>query len=694
MLHAVDAEDIYALIEDVVVREIDQAHLSRVRGLENCAPRELASAVRSVMSRADVELNYIAVPYLRERLAQRMAGSGDVNLPQVAAEIAELLQLSDEEITILIVLHAIQESGDLQSCLRDENGREALRALAACCRCDVAEFSELTRRGSKLENYGLVQYRGQRDSWDDINLSAPLMYSFISGGIDDLRAGLFAEPRRAQYVPEEFAVPRNECDVMAGVLKRSGALLLSGRPGVGKTEFAYALAESQGRRVRALTVEISGLYMFSSRDSGSRDRLLLTRMAKSLVDPATEVLLIDEADALLQGAGGFLSMLGGGTYDKAELNELLEELHVPSIWITNAISRIPASAMRRFAHVYDFPRPDLRTRERMLSERLQQQEVTTAPRFARNTARRYDLSPAAIERLVSVMKAAEDPSTVAEEYLQAAAGGPLADEFRSLPAPVGEFDPQLCAADPPATELLTHVQRRSDAGRGVRLLFAGPPGGGKTQFALYLAAELGREAMLRRPSDLLSPYVGMAEKQIAAMFREARQSGAVLVLDEADALLGDRSNARRSWELSQAAEFLQGIQEFPGILIACTNRVEHIDPALRRRFHRHAHFGALRADMLPAALGRFFPQHTWGAETTSLRKLSTGPALMMSDIATAADVLEFVDDGEIEEAGNGQGSVPAVCSVDRSVAVPSADRIVAEILSNASARDMTRGIGF
>ena len=683
LLHAAEPEDIYALIEEVVVHEVDQSQLSRVKGLEKCAPRELASAVRALMNRADVELNYIAVPYLRKRLSKRVAADGNTPMPQVAAEIAELLDLSDEETTILVVLHAVQESGDLQGCLRDENGREALRAVAASAGCSVAEFSEHTRQGSRLQSYGLIQYRGHRDSWDDINLSSPLMYSFTSGGIADLRAGLFSGPRSAEYVPEDFAVPRSECAVMAGVLKRRGSLLLAGRPGVGKTEFAYALAESLGKRVHALTVDASGLSMFPGRESGSRDRLLLTRMAQSLLDPDSEILLIDEADALLQGAGGLLSMLGGGNYDKAELNELLEQLAVPSIWITNSVSRIPSSAMRRFGHVYDFPRPDLRTRERMLTERLQQQEVSAAPRFARNTASRYDLSPAAIERLVAVMKAAEDPGVVAEEYLQAASGGPLAAEFRSLPAPAGEFDPQLCAAEPPAQELLADVQRRAEAGRGVRLLFAGPPGGGKTQFALYLAAELGREAMLRRPSDLLSPYVGVAEKQIAAMFREARQTGAVLVLDEADALLGDRSNARRSWELSQAAEFLQGIQEFPGILIACTNRVEHIDPALRRRFHRHAHFGALPPHMLPAALTRFFPDLEWETASPEVKRLSAGPALMMSDIATAADVLEFSCVTECTEEATDAEARDLV-----------RDRIVAEILSNATARDMSHSIGF
>lgn len=174
---------------------------------------------------------------------------------------------------------------------------------------------------------------------------------------------------------------------------------------------------------------------------------------------------------------------------------------------------------------------------------------------------------------------------------------------------------------------------RAATGAGLRLLFRGPPGGGKTQYALWLAKRLGRDVMLKRPSDLLSKYIGDSEKQIASAFRNAARAGSVLIIDEADALLYDRSIATHSWGHSQNAEFLQQIQEYNGILIACTNRVDAVDPALRK-----------------------------------------GPPLMMSDLATAAEMLEIDND-------NGEPRATARVIVD-------------EILASASARDRTREIGF
>jgi SpoVK/Ycf46/Vps4 family AAA+-type ATPase len=170
-----------------------------------------------------------------------------------------------------------------------------------------------------------------------------------------------------------------------------------------------------------------------------------------------------------------------------------------------------------------------------------------------------------------------------------------------------------------------------------------PPGGGKTQYALWLAKRLGRDVVLKRPAELLYKYVGESEQQIAAAFRAAEQAGSVLVIDEAAALLYDRSIAQRSWEHSQIAEFLQQIQEFSGILIACTNRVDAVDPALRRRFHKHVTFGPVSDEVLPRALAHIFPEIAFtDADLVALRQ---GPPLMMSDLATAAEMMEIEGPG-------------------------------------------------
>lgn len=210
-------------------------------------------------------------------------------------------------------------------------------------------------------------------------------------------------------------------------------------------------------------------------------------------------------------------------------------------------------------------------------------------------------------------------------------------------------------------------KRKSENSEPVRILLEGSPGGGKTQFSLYIAAIIGKEAVLKKPSDLLSPFVGSTEENIRTMFRDAELSGDVLILDEADALFIDRSNAQRSWELSQASEFLQGIQNFKGILIACTNRFENLDPAIKRRFHQRVTFGSLSKIFIEKALSHVFPNIIFS--NIQIDALENVSSLMMSDLVNAAEMLDIED-------------------------LLKPDMIINEIIENAKSRDTSRGIGF
>lgn len=253
--------------------------------------------------------------------------------------------------------------------------------------------------------------------------------------------------------------------------------------------------------------------------------------------------------------------------------------------------------------------------------------------------------------------------------------GALARDVKKLPTVSQGFQPELCSTSI-ALERVQHLSIKRSA-RGIRLLLDGPPGGGKTQYALWLARYLQRDVLLKRPSDLLSKYVGDSEKQIAASFRQAEQTGAVFIIDEADALLYDRAGAVRSWEQSQIAEFLQQIQDFTGILIACTNRVDAVDPALRRRFHLHVHFGPISSRKLLPALSHIFPDSEFSE--ADLNTLRHGPALMMSDLANAQEMLDV----SLDLNGHSDNQEFA-----------STEEIVAEIQRHASARDTSRKVGF
>ena len=97
----------------------------------------------------------------------------------------------------------------------------------------------------------------------------------------------------------------------------------------------------------------------------------------------------------------------------------------------------------------------------------------------------------------------------------------------------------------------------------------------------------------KRASDILSPYVGMAERNFARLFDEARAEGAVLLLDEADSLLRDRQGAHRSWEVTQVNEMLTQMEGFRGIFSASTNLMDSLDAAAMRRFDARIRLGYL-----------------------------------------------------------------------------------------------------
>ena len=95
---------------------------------------------------------------------------------------------------------------------------------------------------------------------------------------------------------------------------------------------------------------------------------------------------------------------------------------------------------------------------------------------------------------------------------------------------------------------------------------------------------------------MLDPYVGGTEKNIRAIFERAARDRQVLLLDEVDSLLADRSHAVRNWEVSQVNELLTRIDGFGGLLLAATNRLEMIDIAVLRRFDVKVRFDYMKAE--------------------------------------------------------------------------------------------------
>jgi SpoVK/Ycf46/Vps4 family AAA+-type ATPase len=135
---------------------------------------------------------------------------------------------------------------------------------------------------------------------------------------------------------------------------------------------------------------------------------------------------------------------------------------------------------------------------------------------------------------------------------------------------------------------------RHPAGLALAFNFAGPPGTGKTICAEAIAHALGRRLLLVRYAELESLWAGETPKNVAAVFRRAREEAAVLLFDEADALASRRSTSVHHGFEREAnttiSVLLQELERYDGVVIFATNLAANFDPAFERRIRTHVLF--------------------------------------------------------------------------------------------------------
>jgi len=121
---------------------------------------------------------------------------------------------------------------------------------------------------------------------------------------------------------------------------------------------------------------------------------------------------------------------------------------------------------------------------------------------------------------------------------------------------------------------------------GVRALFAGPSGTGKTLAARLLGAELGKDVWRVDLAATVDKYIGETEKNLDRVLRAAEELDVVLLLDEGDALMAGRTDVGSSNDRYANLEtnfLLQRIEHFEGILLVTSNAADRIDRAFARR---------------------------------------------------------------------------------------------------------------
>jgi hypothetical protein len=121
---------------------------------------------------------------------------------------------------------------------------------------------------------------------------------------------------------------------------------------------------------------------------------------------------------------------------------------------------------------------------------------------------------------------------------------------------------------------------------GVRALFVGPSGTGKTLAAGWLATRLGLPLYRVDLASVTSKYIGETEKNLAQLLARAEQAEVVLLFDEADSLFGKRTDVKDAndrFANAQTNYLLQRIEYFDGITLLTSNSRNRFDSAFSRR---------------------------------------------------------------------------------------------------------------
>lgn len=178
-------------------------------------------------------------------------------------------------------------------------------------------------------------------------------------------------------------------------------------------------------------------------------------------------------------------------------------------------------------------------------------------------------------------------------------------------------------------------------GLGVTALFSGPSGSGKTMAAEVLAADLKLDLFRVDLSQVVSKYIGETEKNLATVFDAAEDGGAILLFDEADAILGKRSEVRDSHDRyanMEVSYLLQRMETYGGLALMTTNFRAALDKAFARRLRFVVEFPFPGYDERLEIWRRAFPEaaQTEGIDPARLARLGVAGGSIRSIALNAA----------------------------------------------------------
>ncbi|MDR2581993.1 MAG: ATP-binding protein [Fibromonadaceae bacterium] len=551
--------------------------------------------------------------------------------------LCETLNLDNVNRDILRFLFLLDYSDSMEKiyestcqALRITRNRINYSAIALMVNHPEEIVLEAISKEKGLMNIGVICYQGHFG----IEVSLEIRRYLKGLGSDNLM-DIYATIDKKTALPIEKFECQKEAKFIIDLVSihkndRPLHFLLYGMEGTGKTELARTIAANANCSLLDLGFNSAQRQIFNQEENLEnvimRFRIRALSIAEIMFRNKNNlILLIDEADILLN------------SFEKGLLNQMLEDMRLPVIWISNSLRFTQRSTMRRFNYSIEFkansPSMRLRLWENIV-EKHGAENLFPAERI-KTLAEKYEAAPGGIELAVSneiLLAKAGKQGEVAELVLkQHTELLGFENSCKNTQSRAPKYDESILNVQGMekalhAAKCYAELLKNKETESNCTMLLYGAPGTGKTEFAKYLARVSGLQFKEISYGKISSMFVGQTEKRLAAAFEEASEEGALLFIDEADSLISDRRNAVRSWETTQVNEFLIQLENSKCLVVCSTNFQGKLDAASNRRFHFHLKFDYLKEDGIRKMAQNFFPelgQENWN-ELCRLECLAPG----------------------------------------------------------------------
>lgn len=478
--------------------------------------------------------------------------------------LTEILGLSDDErkpLQLIYVSRQYEALNEFISSVFTEDLKKASIGMARMLDAplDGRKFATALSYGSRLSRYGLTYFEPTGGTGEGLGL--PLIDDEIIEKFDremsddQLAAILLDKSTKSELDIADFAHVGEQLDFVLNLIKKSVEngerginVVLHGPAGSGKTELASAIAKHLNLAMYSIgepggNDDGTEYTEIGSKRSASDIRISKLQRTHALLEGSkNSIVLFDEIEDLLMK--GTDSSKSADVDNKLEVNRLLENNPVVTIWTGNDPEKFHTAVRQRFAYSIMMDYPPTLVREKVWKRRLELEKVTLPEADIRALAREYEAPPRMIAKAVRSMRILGGGVDVIRKSLEAdskIAYGQT-DSILNDAAIPQDFNLGFVNADQNLPDLFNRLVQRGNDKKPFSLLVQANPSTGAENILRSMAEGMVMNPLEVSMGGLCAPHPMMPpEQKFAAAFAGAADARKFLIITglEDVAALGD-----------------------------------------------------------------------------------------------------------------------------------------------------------